>query len=119
MPGPVLHRVVAVLSLAGVAVMAGAPALAKDAPAATGCVGDADLARLSNGQSLRFIRSVAGDDAQLSVRRWTRTGQQYQERQYAMCTPRDQDHSVLVTRFEFYDGRWQAIAVDTRMGPED
>jgi hypothetical protein len=36
-----------------------------------------------------------------------------------MCTPRDQDHSVLVTRFEFYDGRWQAIAVDTRMGPED
>jgi hypothetical protein len=119
MPRLLLRRAVTVVSLTSAAVVVGSPALAKDEPTVTGCVNNADFAKLSNGQALRFVHAVAGDDAQLSVRRWTRTGHRYQERQYTMCTPRDQDHSILVTRFQHYDGHWQAIAIDTRMGPEN
>lgn len=115
---PVICHVAPIAALASAAVVVGSPAVATE-QAAVGCVSDADFAKLSIGQSLRYVHTVAGDDAQLSVRHWTRSGQRYQERQYTMCTPRDQDHSVLFTRFQYYDGSWQAIVIDTRMGPED
>ena len=94
------------------------PPFVAGAQAATGCVSDADYRRLGLGQRLRYVRRVAGDDAQVSMRRWTQTGIRYQERRYAMCTPRDADHDTLTTRFQIYQGAWRAFLIDTHLGPE-
>jgi hypothetical protein len=94
------------------------PASADDASAPRGCVSNAEYGRLSTGQRLRYIRRVAGDDAQISLRRWTQAGNRYQERRYDMCTPRTPDHDVLTTRFMVYQGVWRAYLVDTYIGPE-
>ena len=91
---------------------------APSASANAGCVSNAEYSRLSTGQRLRYIRRVAGDDAQISMRRWTQAGNRYQERRYDMCTPRSPDHDVLTTRFMVYQGAWRAFLVDTHLGPE-
>lgn len=94
------------------------PSRAATAAAATGCVSNAEYGRLAQGQRLRYIRRVAGDDAQVSMRRWSSYGVPYQERRYTMCTPWDADHDTLTTRFKVYQGAWRAYLVDTRVGPE-
>ncbi len=94
------------------------PPFPDSASAASGCVSNAEYRRLAQGQRLRYIRRVAGDDAQISMRRWTQNGSRYQERLYAMCTPWDADHDTLTTRFRVYQGAWRAFLVDTRVGPE-
>lgn len=86
---------------------------------AAGCVSDAEFGRLAVGQRLRFVRRVAGNDAQTSMRRWATGAYRYQERLYTMCTPRDKDHATLTTRFMHYNGAWRAYLVDTKVGPED
>ena len=95
-----------------------APANATDRPPTTsGCVSDRDRARLSVGQRLSFIHAVAGADAELSRRSWTRAGERYHERRYAMCTPKDDAHRVLTTRFRRPQRVWRAFLVDTHVGP--
>lgn len=81
----VLRRAVPIVSLSGAVVLVGSPAMAAEQPAPAGCVSNADFAKLNTGQSLRYVHRVAGADAQLSVRRWSRNGTRYQERQYVMC----------------------------------
>jgi hypothetical protein len=94
------------------------PAFTGSASAAGGCVSNAEYGKLAQGQRLRYIRRVAGDDAQTSLRRWTQSGTRYQERLYAMCTPWDPKHDTLTTRFRVYQGAWRAYLVDTYLGPE-
>jgi hypothetical protein len=63
------------------------PALASDnSSAPAGCVSDARYARLAVGQRLSHIHSAAGAVVELSRRSWTRAGERYYERLYAMCT---------------------------------
>jgi hypothetical protein len=106
----------AVLMLA-LAVLSVVP-FAEDATAAAGCVSNADYRRLAQGQSLRHIRRVAGDDAQISMRRWTQRGSRYQERLYDMCQPWNERYHTLTTRFTVYRGEWRAYLVDLYIGPE-
>jgi hypothetical protein len=115
----------AALAGAAAAVMIAVPASADSgsgsavaAGAGGGCVSDADYARLSLGQRLSYVRTVAGGDAQLGMRSWDRGAYAYQERQYAMCTPTDSAHARLTTRFMHYQGAWRAVIVDTHVGPE-
>jgi hypothetical protein len=121
MPACVSLRALAAVLLSALAltVAAGLPPLADGAAAATGCVSNAEYRRLAQGQRLHYIRRVAGDDAQISMRRWTQSGTRYQQRLYAMCTPWDADHDTLTTRFKVYQGAWRAFLVDTRVGPEE
>jgi hypothetical protein len=114
------HALGAVLLVSLVLTLASAlPPFADSASAAAGCVSNAEYRRLAQGQRLRYIRRVAGDDAQVGMRRWTRSGSRYQERLYAMCTPWDSAHDTLTTRFRVYQGAWRAYLVDTHLGPED
>lgn len=92
--------------------------LGEDAYAAAGCVSNADYRRLAQGQTLRHIRRVAGDDAQISMRRWTQYGHRYQERLYTMCHPWNGRYHTLTTRFTVYQGRWRAYLVDLYVGTE-
>jgi hypothetical protein len=85
--------------------------------AAAGCVSNADHARLSVGLRLSRIHAIAGADAELSRRTWTRAGERYHERLYAMCTPRDDAHNTLTTRFRRPHSVWRAFLVDTHVGP--
>lgn len=96
-----------------------APALAETPNTANvaGCVSNAAYSMLSTGQTLSYVRTVAGDGAQVSMRRWTSGVNAHQERLYAMCTPRDRDHATLTTRFMYYQGAWRAYLVDTHIGP--
>jgi hypothetical protein len=98
------------------------PAFAGDESRASapggGCVSNAQYYRLGIGQTVRYVRVTAGDSAQMTMRRWQSSGNAYQERRYAMCTPRDEQHSVLTTRFQHYRGQWRALIVDTYIGPE-
>jgi hypothetical protein len=82
------------------------------------CVSSNAYARMSVGQRLSYVRAVAGDEAQTSMRRWGSGASAYQERLYAMCTPRA-GHGTLTTRFMRYNGAWRAFLVDTHVGPED
>jgi hypothetical protein len=108
----------ACLLTALVVTVPGTPAHAKEtSSAAAGCVSDAEYAKLSVGQRLSYIHSVAGADAELGRRSWTRAGERYHERLYAMCTPRDKAHSVLTTRFRRPHRVWRAFIVDTHVGP--
>jgi hypothetical protein len=91
---------------------------AGDASAAAGCVSNAEYRRLAQGQTLRHIRRVAGDDAQVSMRRWTQNGQRYQERRYRMCRASNPRYHTLTTRFTPYGGQWRAYLVDLFVGPE-
>jgi hypothetical protein len=91
---------------------------ATPAAAATGCVSNAEYSKLAQGQRLRYIRRVAGDDAQIGLRYWSRGATRYQERLYDMCTPWAPGHGTLTTRFMVYQGAWRAYVVDTRVGPE-
>ena len=84
----------------------------------SGCVSNADYAKLANGQRVAYVRRVAGDDAQISMRRWNSSNNRYQERLYAMCTPTDSAHDTLTTRFMWYRHAWRAFVVDTHIGPE-
>jgi hypothetical protein len=95
------------------------PPFADSASAAAGCVSNAEYRKLAQGQRLRYIRRVAGDDAQIRMRRWTQSGSRYQERLYAMCTPWDSSHDTLTTRFRVFQGAWRAYLVDTHLGPEE
>jgi hypothetical protein len=94
------------------------PAFTASAAATSGCVSNAEHRRLAQGQRLAYVRRVAGDDAQIGMRRWTRNGSRYQERRYAMCTPSSPRHDTLTTRFTVYQGAWRAYLVDTYVGPE-
>jgi hypothetical protein len=107
-------RVVLALTLAAAVMVP----LAEDASAAAGCVSNADYRRLAQGQSLRHVRRVAGDDAQVSMRRWTQYGHRYQERLYHMCHPWNSRYHTLTTRFTVYGGQWRAYLVDLHVGPE-
>ena len=107
-------RALLTLMLAAAAVVP----LGGSASAAVGCVSNADYRRLAQGQSLRHIRRVAGDDAQISMRRWTQSGQRYQERLYDMCRPWNSRYDTLTTRFTVYQGQWRAYLVDLYVGPE-
>jgi hypothetical protein len=89
-----------------------------EARAAAGCVSNADYAKLAIGQRMRYVRRVAGDDAQTDWRRWSNGANRYQERRYSMCTPTDGAHATLTTRFMWYRQAWRAMVVDTRVGPE-
>jgi len=112
-PGAALRALLTLtLALAAVVPLGGA------ASAAGGCVSNADYRRLAQGQTLRFIRRVAGDDAQIGMRRWTQSGQRYQERRYAMCRPWNSRYHTLTTRFTVYGGQWRAYLVDLYIGPE-
>lgn len=116
------RRLLGATLLVGVTLtMPAAPAVAGDSGAAgaTGCVSNADYAKLANGQRVGYIRRVAGDDAQISMRRWASGANRYQERRYDMCTPTDSAHDTLTTRFMWYRSAWRAYLVDTRLGPED
>lgn len=96
------------------------PAVAAPADARpTGCVSKVEYAHLANGQRLSYVRATAGDDAQSGWRRWSSTAGAYQERLYQMCTPTDNAHATLTTRFMNYQGAWRAYIVDTHVGPED
>jgi hypothetical protein len=95
-----------------------APPFADSASAATGCVSRAEYRRLAQGQLLSYIRRVAGDDAQISMRRWSQNGSRYQERRYAMCRPLYANNDTLTTRFTIYRGAWRAYLVDTHVGPD-
>ncbi len=109
----------ALLMAVSVALGAGAvPPFGDGAQAATGCVSNAEHRRLAVGQRLGYVRRVAGDDAQVSMRRWMQSGSRHQERRYAMCTPRDADYDTLTTRFKVYQGAWRAYLVDNHVGPE-
>jgi hypothetical protein len=88
------------------------------ASAAVGCVSNAEYSQLAQGQRLRYIRRVAGDDAQIGLRYWSRGASRYQERLYDMCTPWAKGHGTLTTRFTVYQGAWRAYLVDTHVGPE-
>ena len=112
-------RRAALLGLLALA-LAAAPVgpFAENASAAAGCVSNADYRRIGQGQSLRHIRRVAGDDAQLSMRRWTQQGSRYQERLYRMCSPQNPRYHTLTTRFTVYQGQWRAYLVDLYIGPE-
>jgi hypothetical protein len=92
--------------------------VAPDAVSAGGCVSNAEYARLGVGQRLSYVRTVAGNDAQVGMRSWDRGAYGYHERQYTMCTPTDSVHSTLTTRFMYYRGAWRALLVDTLVGPE-
>lgn len=107
----------AVLAAATLAAPA-TPAIAGSDPGSHGCVSNAEYRKLANGQRLRYIRSVAGDDAQIGKRYWTRSGNRYQERRYKMCTPRSSAHDTLFTRFMVWQGSWRAYVVDTHIGPD-
>lgn len=85
----------------------------------TGCVSNVEYAHLANGQRLSYVRATAGDDAQSGWRHWSSTAGAYQERLYRMCTPTDNAHATLTTRFMNYQGAWRAYIVDTHVGPED
>ena len=37
---------------------------------------------------------------------------------YTMCTPTDNAHATLTTRFMRYNGAWRAFVIDTHIGPE-
>jgi len=112
---PVHHAaLLAVLTLALAALVV---PFAEDASAA-GCVSNADYRRIGQGQSLRHIRRVAGDDAQISMRHWTQQGGRYQERRYRMCNPQNPRYHTLTTRFTVYQGQWRAYLVDLFIGPE-
>lgn len=87
------------------------------ASAAVGCVSNAEHARLSVGQRLSHLHAIAGADAELGRRTWTRAGERYHERLYAMCTPRDDAHNTLTTRFRRPHRVWRAFLVDTHVGP--
>jgi hypothetical protein len=89
-----------------------------DARTAAGCVSNAAYSKLAVGQRMRYVRRVAGNDAQMSWRAWSRGAQRYQERLYDMCTPTDSAHGTLTTRFMYYKGAWRAYIVDTLVGPE-
>ncbi len=115
--GRVLGAVLLAVPTSGIA--SAFPPFTDSASAGTGCVSNAEYRRLAQGQRLRYIRRVAGDDAQTSMRRWARSGSRYQERLYAMCTPRNSSHDTLTTRFRVYQGAWRAYLVDTHLGPED
>jgi hypothetical protein len=110
--GPVLAATL--LSAAALTALPVTPAFG-----ATGCVSNAEYSKLAQGQRLRYIRRVAGDDAQIGLRFWSRGAYRYQERLYDMCTPWDRDHGTLTTRFMVYQGAWRAYVVDTHIGPED
>jgi hypothetical protein len=94
------------------------PAVAASGEGHTGCVSIAEYAKLANGQRLSYVRATAGDDAQVSWRRWSRSSLRYQERLYDMCTPTDSAHGTLTTRFMHWQGAWRAFIVDTHVGPE-
>ncbi len=94
------------------------PSDAGTSVAGAGCVSDGQYARLGIGQRLSYVRAVAGDEAQTSMRRWAAGANEYQERLYAMCTPWAEGHETLTTRFMYYDGAWRAFLVDTHVGPE-
>jgi hypothetical protein len=81
-------------------------------------VSNAEYAQLGLGQTLGHVSSVAGKDAMVGSRDWTTGGMDYKERLYAMCTPTDNAHATLTTRFMRYDGAWRAFVVDTLVGPE-
>jgi hypothetical protein len=104
--------------LSAATLVSASPAFATVDATCVGCVSDEEFEDLGLGQRLRVVRSIAGDDAQMSVRHWSRGAERYQERLYAMCTPRDDHHSVLTTRYLHYGGVWRAIVIDTRVGPE-
>lgn len=97
---------------------AGPTAAVSAAGGGSGCVSSAAYARMSVGQRLSYVRAVAGDEAQTGMRRWGSGASAYQERLYAMCTPRA-GHGTLTTRFMRYNGAWRAFLVDTHVGPED
>ena len=109
---------VAMLTAATLTVPATNAFAADDARAAAGCVSNADYRKLAVGQRMGYIRRVAGNDAQMSWRSWSRGSLRYQERLYDMCTPTDSAHGTLTTRFQYYKGAWRAFIVDTRVGPE-
>ena len=109
---------VAILAAATLTIPATNAYAADDARAAAGCVSNADYAKLAVGQRMRYIRRVAGNDAQMSSRSWSRGALRYQERLYDMCTPTDSAHGTLTTRFQYYQGAWRAYIVDTLVGPE-
>ena len=107
----------ALVTVAGVA-LTSAPAFAAGSAAATGCVSNAEYARLGLGQTLTHVGSVAGADAMVSWRDWSTGGQEYKERLFTMCTPTDSAHGTLTTRFMYYNGAWRAFVIDTLVGPE-
>jgi hypothetical protein len=94
------------------------PAAAAPADGPTGCVSNAEYARLANGQRLTHVRATAGDTAQTGWREWSNSAGRYQERLYAMCTPTDEAHATLTTRFMHWQGAWRTYIVDTHVGPE-
>jgi hypothetical protein len=101
-----------------VVTMSAPPAHATDtASPAAGCVSNAEYARLAVGQRLSSIHAVAGADAELSRRSWTRASERHHERQYTMCTPSDDAHGTLTTRFRRLHRVWRAYLVDTHVGP--
>jgi hypothetical protein len=110
--------------LVAVATVPASPAFARPAadPSSAGggsnCVSSNAYARMGVGQRLSYVRTVAGDEAQTSMRRWGSGANAYQERLYAMCAPRA-GHGTLTTRFMRYNGAWRAFLVDTHVGPED
>jgi hypothetical protein len=108
----------ALVTVAGIA-LTSTPAFASGtATAATGCVSNAEYARLGLGQTLAHVSSAAGPDAMVGWRDWSTGGQEYKERLYTMCTPTDNAHATLTTRFMHYNGAWRAFVVDTHIGPE-
>ena len=84
----------------------------------SGCVSNTEYAHLANGQRLSHVRATAGDDAQTGWHGWSSGAYAYQERLYRMCTPTDDAHATLTTRFMNYQGAWRAYIVDTHVGPE-
>jgi hypothetical protein len=108
----------ALVTVAGIALTT-TPAFASGtAAAATGCVSNAEYARLGLGQTLAHVSSAAGADAMVAWRDWSTGGQEYKERLYTMCTPTDRAHAKLTTRFMRYNGAWRAFVIDTLVGPE-
>ncbi len=98
--------------------LAAAPAQATDTRSEpAGCVSDGERARLAVGQRLSHVHAVAGADAELSRRTWTRAGERFHERLYSMCTPKDEAHSILTTRYRRPHRVWRAFIVDTHLGP--
>jgi len=115
----------AIVSACAVLIAAAAATVPAGAAAADGqaeagaCVTRAQHARLGIGQTLREVRSIVGDRAQVgAVRRWSSAGNSYQERLYTMCTPTDQAHEILTVRFMWWKCTWRAQIIDTRVGPE-
>jgi hypothetical protein len=111
----------ALAAVAGVTVPASAahagPATVADTDS-PGCVSNGEYAQLAIGQRLSLVRSVAGDDAQMNMRRWDSGIHSYQERLYTMCTPMSSRHDTLTARFMMWQGAWRATIIDTYVGPE-